>query len=131
MCHSVGVSRMGSPARLVTCLRPGRPGSGRSRPPAPLGRHPPAQRGPHPGQQLGHAERLGHVVVGAGVEGLDLVGLAARADSTRIGTDDQPRSPHDLDAVDAREAEVEDHEVGVAAGGEVERLLPVPARSTV
>ena len=35
----------------------------------------PAQRGPQPGEQLVHAERLGDVVVGAGVERGDLVGL--------------------------------------------------------
>ena len=48
---------------------------------------------PQAGEQLLDAERLGDVIVGAGVEGVDLVALGARADSTTMGTSDQPRIP--------------------------------------
>ena len=48
-----------------------------------LGRRGAAQRGAQAGQQLVHAERLGDVVVGAGVERRDLVALARRAPTAR------------------------------------------------
>ena len=38
-----------------------------------------AEGGAEAGEELVHAERLGDVVVGAGVEGGDLVGLGRRA----------------------------------------------------
>jgi hypothetical protein len=50
-----------------------------------------AQGGAHAGQQFAHAERLGQVVVGAGVERADLVGSSTRADSTMMGTADHLR----------------------------------------
>ena len=74
--------------------------------------------GAQPGQQLVHAERLGDVVVGAGVERVDLVGLSVRPESTRIGHVGPAAQPgDDLDAVDVGQAEVEDHErrAGAAA----------------
>ena len=43
----------------------------------------PAERGAQPGEQLVHAERLGDVVVGAGVERGDLVALRRRAPRAR------------------------------------------------
>ena len=84
----------------------------------------PAHRGPEPGQQLVHAERLGDVVVGAGVEGGHLVGLGVahrQHDDRHLGP--APQARDHLDAVDAGQAEVEDHHVGVVLGGEAERLL--------
>src|SRR6478735_1452194 len=82
-----------------------------------LGGRAPQQR-PHAGEQLGEAERLGHVVVGPGVEahhGVDLVG-ARREDEDRdratLGAD----PPAHLETVDLRQAEVEQDEVGVLLG---------------
>ena len=47
-----------------------------------------------------------------------------RAESTMMGTLLHPRMPRiDLDAVDAREAEIEQDHVGVAVGGHVQPLL--------
>ena len=44
---------------------------------AAFGQNGPAHRGPQSSEQLVHAERLGHVVVGAEVERFDLCGLGA------------------------------------------------------
>src|SRR5262249_6708713 len=77
------------------------------------------QRGAYARQQLSDAEWLGDVVVGAGVEGLDL-GLLARA---RREHDDRHRrpaadAPDDFHAVDVGQPEVDDREIRlVAAGG--------------
>ncbi len=89
-----------------------------------LGQHGSAHRGSQPGEQLVHAERLGEVVVGAEVEGLDLGGLGAAARQH----DDRDRRPaaqaaHDVEPVHAGQAEIEDHGVGMVAGGELERVL--------
>ena len=89
-----------------------------------LGRRRSAQRRAEPGEELVHAERLGDVVVGAGVEGGDLVGLAfahREHDDRHVGPAAQ--AADHLDAVDAGQAEVEDDEVGVLARGE-RRALP-------
>ena len=89
----------------------------------------PAQRGPEPGEELVHPERLGDVVVGAGVERGDLVLLASRADSTTIGTVAPAAQAADhLDAVDAGQPEVEHDHVGMVARRELERLLAGRAR---
>ena len=100
--------------------------SGVDRRPASSARGRAAQRGAQAGEQLVHPERLGHVVVGAGVERRDLVGLAV----AHRQHDDRHRAPapqpaDHVDAVDAREPEVEDHDVGVVARRELERLLAV------
>ena len=59
-----------------------------------LGRRGAPQRGPEAGQQLVHPERLGDVVVGAGVEGERPCRVSpSRTDSTTIGTVLHPRSP--------------------------------------
>jgi hypothetical protein len=78
----------------------------------------PAQRGAYPGQQLVHAERLGDVVVGAGVEGvhLGLLGVPGRQH------DDRGRRPaaQALDhghAVHVGQPEIEDHQVGRGTTG--------------
>ena len=75
----------------------------------------------HPGQQLVHLERLGDVVVRAGVERLDLL-VAGRP---RGQHDDRHRVPsadavQDLDAVEVGQSEVEDDDVGMEAGDAVE-----------
>ena len=76
------------------------------------------------GHQLPHAERLGHVVIGSGVERLDLVGLltADRQDDDRhLGP--SPQADHDLDAVDARQADVQEHDVRTVGRGPLQGLL--------
>ena len=82
------------------------------------------QRRPKPGEQLVHAERLRDVVVGAGVEGGDLVGLriAGRQDEDRDRAP-LPQPADDLDAVHPREAEVEDDDVGSVVGRQLQRRL--------
>src|SRR6266540_4318176 len=79
----------------------------------------PAQQGPQPGEQHRVGERLGQVVIGAGVERLDLVPLAP------LGGKHQDRRPDpflpqrlaDLVAVDAGQHDVEDDRViGVFPG---------------
>ena len=76
--------------------------------------------------QLVHAERLGDVVVGTGVERGDLVGLGV-ADGEH---DDRYGAPaaqtaDDVDTVDPRKPEVEHHHVGMVVRREVERVLAV------
>jgi hypothetical protein len=66
------------------------------------------------GEQFVDGERLGDVVVGAGVQGVDLV-LAAGPTGQH---DDRYRGPaaqavDDVDAVDVGQPEVEDDEVGL------------------
>ena len=89
-----------------------------------LGRRRSAQGCAQPGQQLVHPERLRDVVVGAGVEGGDLVALALahREDDDRNDGPAAQAADH-LDAVDSGQAEVEDDEVGVLARGDG-RALP-------
>src|ERR1700761_5677301 len=92
------------------------------------GRVVPAQRRPQPGQQLGHGERLGHVVVGPHVEGADLVaraGPAGEHDDRGLGP--APQLDDDLGAVDVRQPQVEDHRVRGALGRAGQRL-PSTAR---
>src|ERR1700760_1555225 len=127
----------GQPDRLLgPVLRPGdgvggqvdaavahghRPGPG-------PGRVVPAQHRPQPGQQLGHGERLGHVVVGPHVEGADLVaraGPAGEHDDRSPGP--EPQLDEDLGAVDVRQPQVEDHRVRGALGRAGQRL-PSTAR---
>ena len=89
-----------------------------------LGRRVAPQRGSEAREELVHAERLGDVVVGAGVEGRDLValGFADGEDDDRHGGPAAQAADH-FDAVDSGEAEVEDDEVGVLPGGDRERRL--------
>ena len=85
-----------------------------------------AQERAQPGEQLLALERLDEVVVGAGVEALD-----ARLDRVARGEHEDrhvvggAQAPRDLDAVELRQPEVEDHEVGVVGRGLVERGLAV------
>src|SRR5580658_4994574 len=85
------------------------------------------QRGAQPGQQLGHGERLGHVVVGPGVQCADLVAGAAPArqhDDRCLGPPAQ--LDDDLGAVDVGQAQIQDDRVGRVAQGHRERLPPGP-----
>ena len=70
------------------------------------------------GEQFVDVERFGDVVVGAGVEGVDLVvavGPAGEHDDGYRGPGAQ--GPDDVDAVDVGQSEVEDDEVGPVVGG--------------
>ena len=87
-----------------------------------------AQHGTQPGEQFGHRERLGHVVVGADVQRADLVagtGPAGQHDDRRV----VPPAQFDdhLGAVDVGQAEVEDDRVRRVARGQRQRL-PAGAR---
>ena len=86
-----------------------------------LGRRRPPQRRPQPREELVHRERLGHVVVGARVEGgdLDRLRVARRQHDDRHGAP-APERGRDADAVHVGETEVEDDDVGMLARGEVE-----------
>ena len=76
----------------------------------------PSERCPEPGKELVHAEGLGDVVVGAGIEGGDLVGLAlADAEDDDRHARPTAEAVDDVDAVEAGKAEVEDDEVGMSA----------------
>jgi len=79
---------------------------------------------PEPGQQLAHHERLGHVVIGAGVERADLVAGVGPAgqhdDDRRLAAAAQLAD--DLDPFDIGEAEVEDDRVRRLAGRQCHRL---------
>ena len=81
------------------------------------------ERHAEPGEQLADAERLGDVVVGAGVERRDLVRLlAARRehDDRHGGPFAQP--PDHLEAVEVGQAEVQDDDVGLSRLGFAEPL---------
>ncbi len=82
------------------------------------------ERSPEPREELVHPERLGDVVVGAGVQRGDLVGLgvAHRQDDDRDAAP-APNAFDHFDAADAGEAEIDDHDVGTAAGHKVERVF--------
>ena len=91
----------------------------------------PPDGGAHPGQQFLHAERLGHVVVRAGVQRLDLVGAvgpAGQHDDRGLGPAAQPLD--DLDAVQVGQAQVEEHQVRGVAAAVVSASDPVAAVST-
>ena len=81
-----------------------------------------AHGGPDPGEELVHAERLGDVVVGAGVEGLDLVvGVVPGGEDDHRDLGHVAKPPEHLDAVEVRQAEVEDDDVGGAFGEDLQR----------
>ncbi len=86
-----------------------------------------AQLGAHAGAHLGHAHRLGDVVGGAGVEaGDDVVGFAAGADEYDGdvgGVGLALQAAADFQAVEVRQDDVEQDQVGLDAGGDVERAL--------
>ena len=73
----------------------------------------------YPGEQLGEPERLGDVVVGAGVEPDHDVGLlaAGREHDDREPLVPGPERPAHGEAVEVGEGQVEQHEVDAAARG--------------
>ena len=75
-----------------------------------------AQPQPDPRHQLGEAERLGHVVVGAAVEGGDRVGdrVAGGEHDDRHPAALGAQLVEDLEAVHAGQADVEHHQVEAA-----------------
>ena len=92
-----------------------------------------------PREQFAHAERLRHVVVGAGIERTDLVELAVAGRQHHDRHRRPPtQRPDDLHARDARQAEVEHHQIGLGRRGQLERTFTgrgevdvVPARTQV
>ena len=87
----------------------------------------PAQQRADPGQQLGEAEGLADVVVGAGVEAddeVDLVGAGGEHEDGEVGHLG-PDAAADLEAVHAGQAEVEHQQVDVAAADALQRAHPV------
>src|SRR4029077_2180402 len=84
------------------------------------------QHRPHARYELAWAERLGHVVVRAELE----AGQPVRLLDSRGEHDDRhvaltPQRPGDLEAVHARQPEVEDDEVGPLGTGECQRVRAV------
>ena len=128
--NSFGVSSSSRPSRVARRAR-----SSTSSPPTRSGPSRPAERrrAPHdradPGDQLAQPERLDDVVVGAELEPDDAVGLLAAG-----GHDDDrdaralAQLPADVEAVDVRQAQVEQDEV--RGRGRRGRLSPVATRAT-
>jgi hypothetical protein len=90
-----------------------------------LGRRGAPHRRAHPGQQLVHAERLGQVIVGPGVERFHLVrgvGPAGQHDDRRGSPAAQP-ADH-VHAVHVGQSQVEDDQVRRVGGGQRQRLRP-------
>ena len=86
------------------------------------------QDGAHAAAQLGDPDRLGHVVVGAGLQREHRIGLAvASGDGDDVrGLAGAAQAPADLDAVGPRpEADVEQDEVEGLCRQRVERGAPV------
>ena len=84
----------------------------------------PAQQGADPGRQLLGHEGLGDVVVGAGLEpGHDVVGVVAGRDHDDGHRARAPQLPAALEAVHAREHEVDEHDVGGLLGEALEADL--------
>ena len=131
MCHSVGRQPDLAPPRVTRLAARSMVKSAVSTTASSSRGCRPAQRRPQPREQLVHAERLRDVVVGAGVEGLDLVRLALAdgEDDDRHARPAAQAADH-VDAVDPRQAEVEDHEVGVLARRERQRLPRRSARAS-
>ena len=84
---------------------------------------PPQQRA-DAGRQLLRGERLREVVVGAGLEaGDDVVGVGPGGDHDDRDVARAPDRPAHLEAVDAREHDVDEHDVGRVAVERLERVL--------
>jgi hypothetical protein len=77
----------------------------------------PPHRGAQPGQQLVHAERLGHVIVRARIQrGHLLALLAPRRQHDDRGGRPAAHAPDHVGAVHVRQAEVQDEHVRALAG---------------
>ena len=86
----------------------------------------------HARDDLGEAERLGHVVVAAGAQRLDLVldrVLRGQEENRRLEAL-LPQPPADLDAVEVGEHPVEHDEVGLARATAAIASRPFTASST-
>ena len=84
------------------------------------------QHGLHAADELGDAEGLGDVVVGAGLEADDLVELGVlRREHQHVGVAELAHPAADLDAVDVGQPEVEDDQVERVQGGRANGGLPV------
>ena len=91
-----------------------------------------AQHGLHAADELGDAEGLGDVVVGAGLEADDLVELGVlRGEHQHVGVAELAHPAADLDAVDVGQAEVEDDQVEGIEGGRANSGLPVLGLSDI
>jgi hypothetical protein len=90
-----------------------------------------AQQRPEPGKQLVEGERLGEVVVGAGVEALDPVahGVTCGEHQDRQVVAGGAQGPGRLDAVEARHHHVDDQRVGGASGDGGEGLRAVAGQA--
>ena len=89
----------------------------------------PAQHRPHPGDQLARGERLGHIIVGAGLEAAHPVRLLAAAgqhDDRHVGGLGRAAdAAADFEAGNALDHPVEQDDVGRRLGGEQQRLVAV------
>ena len=88
---------------------------------------------PSPGDQLARAERLGHIIVGAGLEAANAVSfLAARGqhdDRNVGGRRAAAQAAADFDAADALDHPVEEDDVGLDLIDQDQRLLAVAGPS--
>lgn len=85
----------------------------------------PPEQGPHPGDELGVAERLGDVVIGAGPQAANFVRLLAVRGEHEHGNLAQLANPlQDGPPVHLREPDVQDHDVRALA---VKRAQALPA----
>ena len=91
---------------------------------------PAAADGPDAGKQLLLAERLGDVVVGAGIERLDLGGLLALPgqDDDRRGAP-PPDFLADRDPVEAGHRKIQDHQVRAVGVEAAQRFVAVVGRA--
>jgi hypothetical protein len=79
-----------------------------------------------PGNHFAGVERLGHVVVRTQAQCEQLVGVVDAGGEHEHGHVAVPvQLPEDLEAVETRQHEVEDHQVGSLLAGEGERLQAV------
>ena len=83
-----------------------------------------AQQRPHPRHQLLGAERLGHVVIGAGIQCAHLFGFTrthGQHDHRHLAP--LPQLLQHLMAFHVRQADVQDHQVHVLAGRQLQAFL--------